>query len=77
MDRRRAQGFGLSLLFLLCKLSFSDLIWGFAPNWRLKKSGGMDGTRNPKSSDAQSHSGKGIPPLSPEALTQILTQIFG
>ena len=30
---------------------------------------------NPKSSDAQSHSGKGIPPLSPEALTQILTQI--
>ena len=32
---------------------------------------------NPKSSDAQSHSEKGIPPLSPEALTQILTQIFG
>jgi len=30
---------------------------------------------NPKSSDAQSQSEKGIPPLSPEALTQILTQI--
>ena len=30
---------------------------------------------NPKSNDAQSQSGKGIPPLSPEALTQILTQI--
>ena len=32
---------------------------------------------NPKSSDAQSQSGKGIPPFSPEALTQILTQISG
>ena len=30
---------------------------------------------NPKSSDAQSQSDKGILPLSPEALTQILTQI--
>ena len=32
---------------------------------------------NPKSCDAQSQSEKGIPPLSPEALTQILTQISG
>ena len=30
---------------------------------------------NPKLDDAQSQSDKGIPPLSPEALTQILTQI--
>jgi hypothetical protein len=32
---------------------------------------------NPKSSDAQSQSEKGIPPLSPEALTQILTHFSG
>ena len=30
---------------------------------------------NPKLDDAQSQSDKGVPPLSPEALTQILTQI--
>ena len=32
---------------------------------------------NPKSSDAQSQSEKGIPPLSPEALTQELTHFSG
>ena len=32
---------------------------------------------NPKSSDVQSQSEKGIPPLSPEALTQILTHFSG
>ena len=32
---------------------------------------------NPKSSDAQSQSEKGIPTLSPEALTQILTHFSG
>ena len=32
---------------------------------------------NPKSNDAQSHLEKGNTPLSPEALTQISTQISG
>ena len=32
---------------------------------------------NPKASNAQSPSEKGIPPLSPEALTQILTHFSG
>jgi hypothetical protein len=32
---------------------------------------------NPKLDDAQSQSDKGIPPLSPEALTQILTHFSG
>jgi hypothetical protein len=32
---------------------------------------------NPKSNDAQSQSEKGIPPLSPEALTQELTHFSG
>ena len=32
---------------------------------------------NPKSSDVQSQSEKGIPPLSPEALTQKLTHFSG
>ena len=32
---------------------------------------------NPKSSDAQSQSEKGIPPLSPKTLTQILTHFSG